>query len=646
MAPIDPITITLAAVNKVSPVIGTISDDLGRLTQQLTSVRGWYELLIKQNEQLQASLLSTAATLSGTNKIIQNGIEIKDPTATLKALEAPVNEAVQRIREGSLELVGVTSAELIPLLQIVTGQASQIGADLNEAADLTLDFSAAFQVLQLPIYQARQEITSILGSSIDMNSSLAKSLNITNAQVNTWKAQGVLVERLRERLEAFRASNLVASKTIQGSTSNIAELFETMTQKAGAPLLEPITDGLAAVYEFLKANEGSIRGFFTSVSDFILDFSERAVEAFKTLYPAISELSAVLLQILGTAAGESGKNLLILADIVVNLTKAIAPLLGVVANITEVIADLISSDVGTLIVQAGLLTAAFIALAPATVTAVTALAALPALITGITASLPALITGLGAFGVAATAAIAPLLPIIALGGAVSLTLMIKQTGDLKLVNDEIDEFSRQSQELGDRAIDIATKLKNLNDIKEKDGKLTAEQTEQLKRYKIGASGLIAGLQSQNQSLKELQPANESQKNAINAMIAGNEKLIGSLSKQSGGVELQARDLTKLGNTYKQLEDKASAAMRIIAEGGGGDQAKFQAATKEIVDLTKQQVELGAISRAEAVNRLIKVRDDARTEVGVQQAAQKAITDIRKIEIDNQVKAIDQRIQAA
>lgn len=648
-AALNPIDLLITATNQVTPVINAISADLGQLFSQLTSVRGLYDLLIKQNETLQASLLSTAATLAGTNKILQNGLEIKDPKEAILALQAPVKEAVDRVREGSLELVGVTSAELIPLLQIVTGQASQIGANLNESADLTLDFAASLGTLGIPLGQARQEITSILTGTIDINSTLAKSLNITNAQVNQYKAQGTLVEKLRERLSAFRAGNALAAQTIDGISSNIAELFQVITQKAGEPLLAPIVAGLKEVYTFLTDNEDAIAGFFESITGFVQLFGGKAVEIFKTLYPAIEQLASVLLDALGSSATILGVSLLVLVDTLVLLAKAIAPVLKLVADLARLIADFAKSDLGGIVVQTGLIIAALaivipylITLGPLVLVISSSLLGVPGAIARIIAGFPALIAGIGA----TILSLGPLLPILAVAAAgITLAVVVKQTGDLKKVNDELDEYNRQGKVLGDSAINIATGLTELAAIKERDGELTATQTAQYKKYQIGAAGISEGLRIQNKDLKDLQPANKEQENAIAAQIAANELLIRTLEKASGGTTLTGRDLEKLGTSFEQLNVKADAALRTIASGGDGDSTKFNAAAKELVSITEQQVAMGVITREQAVTRLEGIRNDVRVEMSIQQGAQKQITAIRQQEVDNQVKLLDLRTKA-
>lgn len=256
-----------------------------------------YGLLIGQNVQLQNQLLGTQATLAATNKVLVDGVQIKDPTKAIQALEGPVKDAVARIRAASLDLVGVTSAQIIPLFQIISGQSSQIGANLNQSADLAVSFAAAMGTLKIPLDQANQEINSILTGQITMDSRLAKSLGLNNEMVNQWKNQGTLVENLNKKLEAFRAGNALQAKTLDGVTSNILEILQEVGRVAGEPLLQPLVAQLDKFYQFLQTNKQAIIEFASSASDRFLAFAkavgESVVQIGQALAPAIKGLGPI-----------------------------------------------------------------------------------------------------------------------------------------------------------------------------------------------------------------------------------------------------------------------------------------------------------------------------------------------------------------
>lgn len=320
------VNITISASNQVSPVLRSIQGELENLGGSLLGLRqpfqvfdlfrssfggitssivqatttigffgqgmstlrglvsnGPFKLLIGQTVELHGQLLSVASTMAATSKIISNGFEIKDPTQAILALNQPINDQIRQLRIDSIDLVGVTSKQLIPVFQQVAQGATPIGATLSDARSLTIDFAAALGTLQVPLFQSRQEIQSIFLGTIDMNSILAKSLGITNTMVAKWKAQGTLVQELTTRLSAFRAGNKLAAQSFAGVTSNIQEMFELIGQRSGEKLLAPLTQSLNEVYKFLQTNLEMLVGESGKVTDQIL----RAGLAFQSIFKTV-----------------------------------------------------------------------------------------------------------------------------------------------------------------------------------------------------------------------------------------------------------------------------------------------------------------------------------------------------------------------
>jgi hypothetical protein len=270
-----------SSIVQTTSVIGFFGQGMSTLRGLVSN--GPFNLLIGQTIELQGQLLSVASTMAATSKIISNGFEIKDPTQAILALNQPINDQIRQLRIDSIDLVGVTSKQLIPIFQQVAEGATPIGATLSDARSLTIDFAAALGTLQVPLYQSRQEIQSIFLGTIDMNSILAKSLGITNTMVAKWKAQGTLVQELTTRLSAFRAGNKLAAQSFSGVTSNIQEMFELIGQRSGEKLLAPLTQSLNEVYKFLQTNLEMLVGESGKVTDQIL----RAGLAFQSIFKTV-----------------------------------------------------------------------------------------------------------------------------------------------------------------------------------------------------------------------------------------------------------------------------------------------------------------------------------------------------------------------
>lgn len=679
MAAISPVTLLFSAIDQASPVVKNLASNLkenlglvGGLslafnqTQQAISSfaaqgKKAYDLLITQNVELQKSIISTQASLVATNKVVENGIEIKDPTKAIQALQQPVENAIAKLRQGSLELSGITSQELIPVFQVIAQQSSSIGASLDESADLALSFASALAVTGVPLAGMRQEISSIVQGQITSDSQLAKSIGLNNEMVNKWRAQGVLVEELTKRLGAFRAANAIQASTLEGVGSNLAEILSEVTRIAGEPLLAPLVGQLNNLYTFLQQNKSVIQEVANSVVTFFLDTANQIGEAITALQPAITTLAEALFTQLSAEGGAAANVVTILTESFVVLVKASAPLLETLSNITLAFAQIANNPIGQLAIQAGILLSIGTSLLPVIGSIATGLTVLVSTVFGAAAAFasagggvvgfnaalaflfPASTAAAGGVSVLTTAlatmqaTVIPLtLAVVALGSALALI----QSERLKDVNEAQEELRKQINESGDRAVILATRLKSLNNIERENGQLTEAQIKRRKALQISAAGELEGLKQKLAAVKAVQTVegNESQKATQQAQIKELEILIRLLEKQSGGVKTVTQDLSQLGNDYEQLSKKVSNALAQFERPASAEQ--FKASAKEIVDFTAKQVELGQLNAQQAIAQLNRVRNDSRVELDLRLSAQQAITKIRQSEADKRVSAAE------
>ena len=232
-----------------------------------------FNAIIGQNVKLKETILATQTTLASTSRVINQatGEEITDPLSKINALEQGVNQAIDNIRVRSLDLAGVTSSQIIDVFGVVATSISQIGGNLKDAEDLAISFTAALGTLGIPLYQARQEIGSILGGYITEDSLLARRLQISNADIN--KAKGSIdgvVGYLQKKLSIAVAGQAISAKSFSGVLSNIQEVFEVATQRIGQPLLNPLVGGFTVIYNFLKKIQGLVIGIGTFLSSTIV----------------------------------------------------------------------------------------------------------------------------------------------------------------------------------------------------------------------------------------------------------------------------------------------------------------------------------------------------------------------------------------
>lgn len=261
---------------------------------------GPFALLINQNIELRDQLLATQASLaSTTTPVTPTGTKISDPLVAIKAYEGIVASTLAGIRQDSLELVGVVSSDLVDLFQIVSQNIAQVGGGLDDARKLVVSFAGSLGTLNIPLFQARQEISSILQGTIDQNSVLAKTIGLTNTQVQQWVSQGTAVENLLKKLQAFREANKIGADTIRGISSNIQEVVENIGLAAGGGLLNPIVDRMRAIFEFLTEETTSstgdtIRVARSDITKFITEIVEKISNKLQKLADAVGRAFQVM----------------------------------------------------------------------------------------------------------------------------------------------------------------------------------------------------------------------------------------------------------------------------------------------------------------------------------------------------------------
>lgn len=278
--------------------VTAIATSFGAVTQAVTlaaqTAQRFYSQTIGANERLNQQILASASSLAATQDIFSGGVKIEDPTQAIEQLQGPLKDAIKNLETETRDLVGVTSQEVNEVFSIIlqnTGRIANQSEKTNDVFESTVDLSKSFVAslgtIGIPLSMARQEINSILQGQIDNNSALALNLGINSKMVEEWRSQGVLVDKLNEKLSAYVAGNALAADSIGGVSSNIQDIFEVVARNSTEPLLEPIVDGLKGVFDFLDQNQSDIETFFTGITQEVVTVSE---EIGDNLGPALDSL--------------------------------------------------------------------------------------------------------------------------------------------------------------------------------------------------------------------------------------------------------------------------------------------------------------------------------------------------------------------
>ena len=316
--------------------------------QGLTSV---FQTATGQAQQLEKQILGLTGTFASLNSVFSGGVELNDPLDKINALQPAIESSIAKVREISLSISGVTSSQLVDVFQTIATNSGSANLSLSESVGLVKSFSAGLVSANIPLYQQRQEIDSILKGQITQDSTLAKQLGITNEILAREKSRNNLVGFLNERLETSVVIQEKFSQTIEGASSNIVEIGELAQSAFGGQLLKPITDTLNAFYNFLDANKDKIFGFAEFLGNQLIEVGKVLQGIFNATFPLISSVG----EFLGTLATNQIQGFVTVLQGVGTGLEFVAKIVG--AALVPVF-NTLNSDLGQVIVTAGLFTAA------------------------------------------------------------------------------------------------------------------------------------------------------------------------------------------------------------------------------------------------------------------------------------------------
>lgn len=342
---------TIVSLAKVGFALAGIQASISILRQ---GFGGLFRETIGREAELRATVLKTQTTLASTNRVFRDGAEITDPYQKIVTLTGAVAKNITSIRERSIALAGVTSNEVIEVFGIVAAQVGKIGGGLKEAEDLAINFSAALGTFGIPLYQARQEIGSILRGDITVDSYLAKALGITNEDITKAKSQaGGVVKFLEDRLAASVAGQRIAAQGLSGVLSNFKDISELLSQSFGSGLLDPLLNGLSAAFEGLQAIRKSLMAVAATAGGAlggVLSLNLGRVSEGSALTPKDASGANAALQALNGAVSAAGAGMNAIFDTIykqiTSILDRLAPaLLLIVDGVKELAQGLISLQV-------------------------------------------------------------------------------------------------------------------------------------------------------------------------------------------------------------------------------------------------------------------------------------------------------------
>ena len=594
-------------------------------------VQGAFSTILEQATTLESQILGLTGAFASLNTVKIGGQVVSDVTEKIESIEPAIKAAISQVREISLSIAGVTSSQLVDVFQTIAQNSAQANLSIKDSVGLVKSFSAGLVSANIPLFQQRQEIQSILTAQINQDSTLAKQLGITNELVKRYQSQGKLVQFLNERLEGSVEIQKRFSKIISGALSNVKELAENVQAAFGGVLLQPLADGINEIYDFLFANKSQIEGFFVAIASGLLDIGSKLRQLFDASVPLLGEVGKLLLTVAEVVTGVLNAGFTAFVSttqlLVQLLSSALVPVL-----------QLLNSDLGKIAVTAGVLvTILNAALLPAikktinflllTVSGiVAAIAKIGALIVAYSAETVAVTTLSGAYAQlaaakviaqgasgglsAVTAALSGGVATLAISAAAAVGALIFYERQLREANDAAEALRISTQGEASDSLALIKSLKKIQDQRKIDGTLSEENRRKELVYIETSKKQVEFNNKQIQSLRELANADQSRRPQLESQIKLLEQLNGQLSQ----LQTEGLAVTKIGAAYTFLAEQVANAIKDIK--AGVNEVKFDQKSKELLDLTAQQLEANLITRKQGVEQLnfVALNEDSKVEV--------------------------------
>jgi tetratricopeptide (TPR) repeat protein len=219
-----------------------------------------------------------------------------------------------------------TYEQLLVALQEGLGPAFRRGFDPAQAVEFISLMTQAAAANNLPMDQLGQEVRSILDGTIDKNSRVAKSLDITSKKVEEMAAKGKLFDYLKGKLFEFGRAGEDMAKTWTGAWSNLMDATQMglgtgleNSYNALTTLFLNLRDVIvdideeAGTFTFNERIVAAIDKADTTITSFIKNITDKQLEDYLVIITetgaAVIEMFVSFLQMLKWLADSLGSSL-------------------------------------------------------------------------------------------------------------------------------------------------------------------------------------------------------------------------------------------------------------------------------------------------------------------------------------------------
>lgn len=237
--------------------------------KSLDAAKSFAQRGVEMDAASEQSKIGIASVIASVNQLEDaQGNLLKGQEAYQAALGL-AEQAMNRIKIMGLETTATTE-DLVAGFQQLIGPAAAAGLSMEQTLKFTTSMVQSLGAIGIPFNQLSAEARSLLdGTIVPTQDRLAVTLGITGDMVRNWKEQGILAEKLLEKMSAFAAAGDDVARTWSGVKSNLQDAVDVIAGVSSAGLYEDLKESLLTLQNLLVDTSDTASGVGPDVKNIV-----------------------------------------------------------------------------------------------------------------------------------------------------------------------------------------------------------------------------------------------------------------------------------------------------------------------------------------------------------------------------------------
>jgi len=258
---------------------------------------------IKYNATLESMRIGIASIIAVSSQNVDSTGKAITATQKFALAQKEADEAIRLLKQANLE-TSATLEQITSGFQATLAPARAAGLTIGETIEYTKLMTQAAGAMGMNLQQLPQELKSVIAGTIDMNSTVATNLGITNEQIKKHKEQGDLFVFLKSKLQDFATAGDEVSKSFSGSMSNMEDNFNEFSGLITEPIFDVLKVGISEMSEQFKIWAKDLKDSGEEYRTLVINisaYSEKIAQVLNVLWESLENTVQMLIAMIGIA---------------------------------------------------------------------------------------------------------------------------------------------------------------------------------------------------------------------------------------------------------------------------------------------------------------------------------------------------------